>query len=190
MSPLLLIAAAGGAVVGAGLKFLEIDAEAKKQEAAIKARRLGAKMQFSAVEDSTNIMKATTREQTVNAVGETLRAGYNNSTKTKQAVDKAVGTSIAKQEGLTSGRSQGRAMVSLYVQGSKAVQESDAQTKMSINKLVDQQDKISNDLNNKLLQAHQELAAVLSDEGPKIDGTVAIIGAGISGATSFAGMAK
>ena len=47
-------------------------------------------------------------------------------------------------------------------EGAKALHDSKSQTAGSINKMVEMQDKQTNDLNNKLLSAHQELTAVLS----------------------------
>lgn len=176
---------AGVAVV---LSVAESNAEADAQEEAIKANRIGARMAFSATEDSVNIMKAVNREQTVNAMGEQLRVGYANTKKTKIAVDKAISTSLASSEGLTSGRSKGRSMISMYINGSKAIQEADAKTRVTINSLVDNQDKVNNQLNNKLLSAHQELSAILSNTGSKIDGTTKAISAGISGGMAGASL--
>jgi len=129
---------------------------AKAQRAAIRKNRKAARMKFSAVESSVNIMKAVNLEQTLNASHEILREGAARSRETQEAVESVAGTVLARSEGLTSGRSKGRQMVDLYVKGNKA---------LMVNQLVDEQDKATNDLNNKLLSAHQELTTVLANEG-------------------------
>ena len=183
-------AAAGGlAAVGIISTVMGNKEAAKAQQAQIRANRLSAKYTFSSTEDSVNIMKAVNREQTTNAVIEVQRAGAAQSKDVQQQVTKVISTSIASSEGLTSGRSKGREMISLQIKGQEAVQASQNETTSAINQLVDQQDKVTNDLNNKLLAAHQDMAAVLSNTGPAITGnTQRVISSGIGGASTGASL--
>lgn len=158
---------------------------ADAQKEAIGLNRLAATLTYSATEDSINIMKAVSNEQTKNSIAETARAGAAISSDVKQAVTKAASTSISQSEGLTSGNSKGREMIALQIQGQKALSKSKSNTASSINQIVDQKDKITNDLNNKLLAAHQDMAAVLSNTGPAITGnTQRVISSAASGAST------
>ena len=166
---------------------LEAAAAQRKQ---IGLNRLAAKAGYSSTEDSVNIMKAVAREQTTNAVAETLREGAAQFTDVKQEIQSVTSKAVARQEGLTSGASRGRALITLQIKGQEALSKSKSQTASQVNQLVDQQDKITNDLNNKLLTAYQDMASVLSNEGPAITGqTQRVISAGISGASAGASLA-
>jgi len=173
--------ATGVAAVSVVSSIFGANAEAKQKQKAIKAKRRGAKLQYNSLEDSTNIMKGVNREQSANAIAETARAGAENLRQTQGKIDQAASTTASKSEGLTSGRSAGRQMVSVYIQGNKMLQEADNKTTSQITQITEAQDKATNDMNNKLLQAHQEMAAVLADTGASINKTNAVISSGISG---------
>ena len=173
----------GGAVLG------NLEA-AEAQRKAIKMQRLAAKAGYSSTEDSVNIMKAVAREQTTNAVAETLREGAAQFTDVKQEVQSVTSKAVARGEGLTSGASRGRALITLQIKGQEALSKSKSQTSSQVNQLVDQQDKITNDLNNQLLTAYQDMASVLSNEGAAITGnTSRALSGAMSGAASGASLA-
>lgn len=158
------------------------NAAAETQKNAIKVRRQGARVRFAGLEDSSNLMKAAARESSQNAISEVLRVGMASETGVKEQIQAEASTSLARGEGLTSGNTAGREMVSLYVKGNKALQESKSKTSSYINQIVETQDKVTNDINNKLLQGYQELETILKNQGTSIDGTFRAINAGISGA--------
>ena len=171
----------GFSIAQMGLSMWETNEENKAKEEAIKAQRKAARLKFSAIEDSTNLMKSANMEASYNAVGEVLRVGSAKSRDTKEAIDTAASTTLAQSEGLTSGRSKGRQMSALYRKGNKELAKVDAKTSSIINQVIDTQDKMTNDLNNRLIGAHQELTAVLANEGTVIDSTVSSIQAGLGG---------
>jgi len=174
-------------IAGAGISIassmMGARSRAKAERAAIRAKRKSARLKFSSTESSVNIMKATALESSYNATHEVLREGAARSRETKEVIDEAASTTVARSEGLTSGRSQGRQLVEVYVKGNKALDKVDAQSRSMVNQIVDEQDKITNDLNNKLLSAHQDLSAVLADEGGGTTYTgMDALRAGLSGA--------
>ena len=164
-------------------------AAAKEADRKREAEILSAQLQYSATESSVNLMKASSREQTANAIQEALRVGADNDREVNSQIQQAASTVMAQSEGLTSGRSRGRQMISLYMKGNDALQNSKSQTTSVINQMVDKQDQQTNDLNNKLLSAHQQMAAVLTTPGNIYRGSdVAILQAGLQGASSGASL--
>jgi len=177
-----------GAAVGIASSKASSDDQARRQEAAIKIQRQGAKVNFASVLDSSNIMKKANRDQTMNAMLEVLRDGAGKETEVKDALQVGASKLQASNEGLTSGRSKGRAMISLQVEGNKAIQTVESNTTTMLNQITDAQDKITNDINNQLYSAHMELQAILSNRGSTIDGTSKAIMAGVSGAATGASL--
>jgi hypothetical protein len=155
----------GGIAGGAFSMYSQVQADKAAAEEASRKRAeeiLSAKRMYSSVESSSNIMKSVAREQSANAINEALRAGAAQDRQVKQEINKVASKQIAQSEGLTSGRSKGRAMISTYIQGNQALAQSKTQTASMVNQITDAKDKIQNDMNNRLLQAHQEMAAVLT----------------------------
>ena len=164
-------------------------AAAKEADRKREAEILSAQLQYSATESSVNLMKASSREQTANAIQEALRVGADNDREVNSQIQQAASTVMAQSEGLTSGRSRGRQMISLYMKGNDALQNSKSQTTSVINQMVDKQDQQTNDLNNKLLSAHQQMAAVLTTPGNIYRGSnMAILQAGVQGAATGASL--
>ena len=182
-----------GAVVGAGWGMFSASHAAKAAAAEADRRRaaeiLGAKRLYSATEDSTNIMKGVAREQAANAINEALRAGMANDNQVKKEIDVVASKQLASSEGLTSGRSRGRAMVTTYIKGNQALAQSKTQTASMINQIIDQKDKLHNDMNNRLLQAHQEMTSILTTPANVFEASwVDIVSGGLSGAASGASL--
>ena len=160
-------------------------AAAKEADRKREAEILSAQLQYSATESSVNLMKASSREQTANAIQEALRVGADNDREVNSQIQQVASTVMAQSEGLTSGRSRGRQMISLYMKGNDALQNSKSQTTSVINQMVDKQDQQTNDLNNKLLSAHQQMAAVLTTPGNIYRGSdMAVLQAGVQGAAT------
>lgn len=181
-----LIGGVVGSLIGIGLDMYQTNEDNKAKEESIKAQRKAAKLKFSALEDSVNVMKANNMENTINITGEILRVGAEKSRDTANAIEQAASTNIAQSEGLTSGRSQGRQLAALYTQGNKVMQKATNETRSMMNQVVDNQDKNTNALNNKLIGAHQELTAILANEGTVTDGTISAINSGIQlGTTGY-----
>ncbi len=180
----------GMAAVGMISKVSEQKAKAQAADNARVAEMAGAKLSYASSESSANIMKSANREVSGNLIGEALRAGGAQSTDVKAEVDKATSMVQAANEGLTSGRSKGRQMVSLQVKGNKALQDSRTQTASVINQITDAQDKATNDINTQLIAAHQQMATILSTPGATYTGTVGeVVMAGVQGAAGGASMA-
>ena len=170
-------------------------AAAKEADRRREAEMKAAKMKFAAEQSSINIMKEAGREASLNAVSEVARAGGAQKQKIKDEVQKATSTSLANSEGVTSGRSKGRDMVSLKIKGNKVVEASKQEEANMISKITEAQDKQTNDLNNKLFGAHQQLTNVLSTPGAIYQQNVAglvggTINAGFSGAQLGMGLKK
>ena len=164
-------------------------AAAKEADRKRAAEILSAQLQYSATESSVNLMKNSSREQTGNVIQEALRVGAANDRKVGQQVQQVVSKVVAQSEGLTSGRSKGRQMISLYMKGNEALQESKSKTTSMVNQLADKQDQYTNDLNNKLLSAHQQMASVLTTPGNIYQGnSMAILQAGVQGAATGASL--
>ena len=181
--------AAAGAALGMASAISGQRAAAKEADRKREAEMLAAKMQYAATESSVNLMKASSREQTTNAVQEALRAGAANSSDVNKQITQVASQAMAQSEGLTSGRSKGRQMVSLYIKGNDALQKTQSQTTSVINQMVDKQDQYTNDLNNKLMSAHQQMANVLTTPGNIYQGSnAAILQAGIQGAQAGASL--
>ena len=183
----IMIGAGAGAVLGIAGGIMEQRAAAKAADRRRKAEIAGAKSQYAMTEASVNLMKGTNREAAANTIMEVLRAGAAQDKRVKGAVQEASSTMSASNEGLTSGRSKGRQMVALQVEGTQAVLESKSKTAGTIVQITDQMDKATNDLNNKLLSDWQKMATVLTQPGEGYRGSdMAIVSAGISGARSGA----
>lgn len=151
----------------------------------------GALIGYKSKESAINIMKDVNREATTNLIGETLRVGASNSREMKQKVQEVSSTLQAKSEGLTSGRSQGRQMLSLYVKGTKELQSIDNKTTSVINSLVDNQDKKTNELNNKLFSAYNEMATILTTPGSGVrTSDLGVLNSGLQGAAAGASLGK
>ncbi len=164
-------------------------AAAKQADRARTAEMSGARMNFASTENSVNIMKAANRESTIGALGEVARVGAEQNRRVKAEITTVTSTAVASSEGLTSGRSKGRQMVALQVKGNQAVQDSKSETSSMMNQIVEAQDKATNDLNNKLFTAHQQMATVLSTPGATYQGNVGeTISAGIGGAAAGASL--
>ena len=167
---------------------------AKEADRKRKAEMQSAKLKYGMKEANTNLQKQVLNEKTLNAQKEVLRAGAEQNRDVKKEVDKATSTLQASSEGLTSGRSGGRAMMNLQMKGAQAVHDSKTQASNQISAMVDQKDKMTNDLNSKLLGAHQELSGVLSTPGQIYQQNVAALvadtaKAGMSGASMGASTA-
>lgn len=155
------------------------------------AEMLGATMQYAMSEASVNLMKGANREAAGNAIGEMLRAGAAQSNQVKGQIEQATSTLQASNEGITSGRSKGRQMVALQVQGTKAVLESKSKVATSIAQITDQMDKATNELNNKLFSDYNQMAAVLTTPGAIYQGNpMEILQSGISGLQTSASLSK
>ena len=184
----MLYMAIGGAIIGGVSSILSADAQAEQMRQQIEANRKGAKFKYTAVEDSVNIMKGATREASLNAVQEALRAGAAQDTKVQEAITKTASTTLAQSEGLTSGRSKGREMLTLYIKGNKALQETKSITTSMVNQITDANDAKTNELNNSLINAHQEMAAVLTAATPYVNATGQIISGTLGGAAAGASL--
>ncbi len=162
---------------------MEAAEEADRRRA---AEMLGAKKAYSSAESSINIMKAATREATANTITDVRRAGAGQHRDVKDKATETESTLMAQSEGLTSGRSKGREMTAQIVDGNKALLSSKSEETSMINKLVDTQDKITNDLNNKLFSSWQQMATVLTTPGATYyQGNVGdVFSAGLSGASA------
>jgi hypothetical protein len=140
-------------------------AAAKEADRRRKAEMAAAEAQYSAVESSVNLMKAAGREAAYNASLEVLRAEGVQSREIEGDIQEATSTLQSRSEGLTSGRSKGRQMLEVKIKGRQAIERSEQQGADMISQINKAQDKQSNDLNNQLLSAHQELTSVLSTPG-------------------------
>ena len=177
------------AVVSLASSLLGSSSAAKAKEKAIRAQRVAAKYKYNGIEDSINLMKATSRESSKNAIGEVLRVGAANVRAVQQEVTKAGSTAISRQEGISSGKTRGRQMIGLYIKGNEAKFDTQDQTTSQIVQIATEQDNYTNELNNKLISAHDEMAAVLSNEGSVMSsGTTNAISAGISGVQTGIGI--
>ncbi len=184
----MLYMAIGGAIIGGVSSILSADAQAEQMRQQIEANRKGAKFKYTAVEDSVNIMKGATREASMNAVQEALRAGAAQDTKVQEAITKTASTTLAQSEGLTSGRSKGREMLTLYIKGNKALQETKSITTSMVNQITEANDAKTNELNNSLLNAHQEMSAVLTAASPYVNATGQIVAGTLGGAAAGASL--
>jgi hypothetical protein len=170
-------------------------AAAKEADRRRKAEMDAAEAKYSAIESSVNLMKAAGREAAYNASLEVLRAEGVQERELKGDIRETTSTLQSKSEGLTSGRSKGRQMLEVKIKGSQAIERSEQQGADMISQITKAQDKQSNDLNNQLLSAHQELTSVLSTPGEIYHQDVAglvgnTINAGIKGAMIGSSLAK
>jgi len=163
------MAMAIGAIVGGVSAATKANEQAANQEEQIRLQRQGAMANYNSSESSANIMKAVNREQTANAIQESLRSGSEDQRRMSQKIDKTASTASAKSEGLTSGRSKGREMIGIYMEGNKMMRDTKDETTSQIAQLVDANDKATNDLNNQLFKAYQDMSSVLASEGPSIN---------------------
>lgn len=186
---ILALAAAGASVLG---NLYSTQAKREADEALIKSQKYTAIAKYSSTEFAANIMKDAARSSAVDAVGEILRVGGAEATKVSLELQKYRSKSIAQSEGLTSGISKGREARAFEIQANKVLSEVKSKTTSEISKILDAKDKVQNDINNKLLAAHNELKTVLAQKLPKQDfiaeainlGTTAM--AGYSSGASFA----
>ena len=175
--------AVGMAAVSVVSSISSQQANASAADKARAAEMAGASLQYASSENATNIMKAANMEATNNAIQEALRVGAANNQDVRDEVTKATSSMSASNEGLTSGRSQGRQMVSLQIKGNKALNDSKSKTSNMINQLTEAQDKATNDLNNKLFNDYQQMATVLTTPGAVYQGSaMETVAAGVGGA--------
>jgi len=179
-------AAAGG--MAAFSMFAEADKQKRAAEQADQARLLeiaGAQAAYASQEAATTLMKSVNREQTDNAINEALRVGAAKEREVGAEIEKATSTSLASSEGLTSGRSKGREMAALQIEGNKALARTESETTSTINSLVDAKDKSENDLNVQLWNAWEDMATVLTTPSNVYEGnSMDILSAGLSGAST------
>ena len=186
-----MLLAAGMAGMSMVSNYMQSKAQRKAADKARRAEILGAKKLYSSTENSVNIMKAANREVTANLIQEALRVGASNNVTIKEGVKKVASSQVASNEGLTSGRSRGRALVSTYTKGNKLMSESQSETSSMINQLTDAKDVATNNLNNQLIAAHQQMSTILTTPGAvyKQD-PFSVVNAGISGAASGISLAN
>lgn len=161
-----------GAGVGAISSIWGAKEAAKQQRAQIRANRMAAKYKYSAVLDSTNIMKAALRDSSYNAAQEVLRTGAATGRAAEVEVEGAIGKLQSQSEGLTSGRSKGRQMIDTIVKGNQYKAQVKNQTVSMVNKIIEAQDAKTNELNNRLLNSYQEMSAILANPGPSLGSNV------------------
>ena len=177
------------ALMSIGSSIMGGKAAAKEADRRRAAEIAGAKLNYASTEAAANLMKAQNREYTANMMQEALRAGAAQNQDVREEVTRVGSTLMAQSEGLTSGRSKGRQMVELQVKGNQILQQSKGQTVNVLNKLVEQQDKTTNDLNNKLLSSWQEMSTVLTTPGAIYQqNPLEVVQAGISGAQQGASL--
>ena len=177
------------AVVSMGSSIMGAKAAAKEADRRRAAEIAGAKLNYASTEAAANLMKAQNREYTANMLEEALRAGAAQNQDVREEVTRVVSSLSAQSEGLTSGRSKGRQMIDLQIKGNKALLDSKSQTASMMNKVLENQDKTTNDLNNKLVSSWQEMASVLSTPGAVYQqNPLEVVQAGISGAQQGASL--
>jgi len=169
--------------------FDSYNQQAAQAEQADRMRELeiqGAKDYYAAIESSTMLTKAVTEEATLEAQEEVLRVGAAKGREASLDLQGGRSKLLAASEGITAGRSAGRQMVAYEIEADKAINEIKGETTSTINQLVDQKDKIENDLNMQLLNAWQDMATVLTTPGATVyDGsTTDILMSGIQGGLS------
>ncbi|OYT57748.1 MAG: hypothetical protein B6U76_00130 [Desulfurococcales archaeon ex4484_217_2] len=173
-------------LVGAGLGALgglwDANARAKQIKEQVEAQQKAAKYKYSAIEASILLANATNREMSMNLVGEALRAGAAKNREVKLQIQDVASKLQAKSEGLTSGQTAGRQMAALYIGANKALSKVDRGTKSIINKVTQTMDDKTNELNNRQIQAYQEMVGVLTAKAPSVDYTGSILSGAISGA--------
>ena len=188
---MIAVGAIGGAVISLVSNISAQRAAAKAADRARLAEAKGAMMQYATAENAANIMKRANLEASYNATYEVMRAGAAQNQDVRDAVQKAESSVLASKEGLTSGRSQGRQMVSLQVKGNEALQKSKSQAATMISQITDAQDKATNDLNNKLFANYNSMVTTLLNPGAVYQGSnMAIVSAGVSGAAQGASLGK
>jgi len=189
MSWIVVGVSAAGAVVGGISSASAQKASAKGADRARAQEIAGASSQYASSEASINMMKAVGREQTQNAILEALRAGEAKNQDVRDKVQEVTSSTIAKSEGLTSGRSAGREMIALQVKGNKALHDSKSDTSKMIIQLTDVQDKKTNELNSKLFNNYMEMATVLTTPGAVYQGSnLEVLSGAISGAATGASL--
>lgn len=181
--------AAAMAVVGMVSSITGARAAAKEADRRRAAEIAGAKLNYASTEAAANLMKAQNREYTANMLQEALRAGAAQNQDVREGVTRVVSTVLSRDEGLTSGRTKGRQMVDLQIKGNKALLDSKSKTTSVMNQLIEKQDKTTNDLNNKLVSAWQEMSSVLTTPGAIYQqNPLEVVQAGISGAMQGASL--
>ena len=181
--------AAGMAAVSMASSMFGQKAAAKAADRARAQEMAGATAQFASSEASINLMKALGRETTLNAINEATRAGAAGNQDVRDKVEQVKSTAQASSEGLTSGRSAGRQMIAIQVEGNKLLQDSKSDTSKMMIQMVDVQNKKNSELNQKLFNNYQEMATVLTTPGAIYQGSVLeVVSAGISGAQAGASL--
>lgn len=169
------------AVVVVG-SILDNKAAAERADKVREAEVLSAKYQYSSQEHQANVAKAQAREAGINNIAEVLRAGAEQDRAVQLAVKTEAGKSLASSEGLTSGRTKGRDLATMYVKGNKVASKASSEVKSMIGQISDNVDKVSNEANVKLINAYQQYVSVLTQPGAtfqsSIGGTIGAIGQG------------
>ena len=185
----MMYAAAAGAAVGMASSIMGGKAAAKQADRMRAAEMVGAKLDYASTESSVNLMKAINREKTQNLVQEALRSGAAKDNNVRDEITRATSTLASQSEGLTSGRSKGRQMIEMQVKGNQALLESKSSTASMVNNITDKMDETTNQLNNKLINAHQEMATILSTPSAIYkQNPMEVVQAGISGAQQGASL--
>ena len=163
-------------------------ANAKQADRLRDQEMAGAKLSFASSQNALEIMKGANKEAAFNASLEAVRVGAAQSRETARAIEGSASTLSSQSEGLTSGRSKGRQMAALQAKGNEVMNEVKADTKNMVNQITDAADKATNDLNNQLFSAWQDMATVLTIPGSTVYQSKPgeILGAAMGGASAGA----
>lgn len=153
---------AGMSIVG-GVASAEQQHEAEVAEATrIRNMKEAAKMKYSGVEESGNMMKMAGRDYTKSMIAEVSRVSNANLTDTKNSIQEARSTSIANTEGITAGISKAKEQMSLEIQANKAVNTVKEHKTALISQLIEENDKRTNDINNKIVAEKNNMDATMA----------------------------
>jgi len=158
--------------------------EEERRKRDLELQKKAALMRAAGIEDSTVIMKGMNIEATTNATRELFRASAANIREDRLKIKKVESSLVAKTEGLTSGVSAGRQLLASRVAANKVILKDKSKESGMLVQLLDNKNKVENQLNQKMIDTNFQLQSVLSQ---KFQGTseftklFGAIGAGVQG---------
>jgi len=149
--------------VGSGINNARKAETAARDEA--NTNRYAAMVEYARQVNTASLQRRANEETATNAVQEVHRAGGAQQRELEGQIDSVVSTTHAQSEGLTSGNTKGREMISIYRKSNKVLQKSNNQKSTSIIAIMDQKNQNLNKINMGQLQAGEDaMAAMLTGQ--------------------------
>lgn len=179
MLPLMAI----GAAVGSGLGILSKMEEDNQKKQALAQFKKASRIEYASIKDSTILMKDAVDRATLEYAQEVSRDAGATQRDLLNDIQVQRSKMLASNEGITAGLSKAREAMVFEVKASQVENKLQQDTTSAIGRVIDNRQKLQNQLNNQLLQAHRTLQANLA-KTIQTTSPLGYLGAAIGGANT------